>query len=124
MKLNKILLIFMNNSKIFFDFLNWLGISLSDSSSPILILGYVFLVLSVISLICAVNILIYLIAIKIIEHPKVLDKLSNWIFLSKFIKLYTNIRWWYIILDVLLLIYCLSRIIILCWKITSINFIN
>jgi len=85
-----------------------------------------FLVLSVICLICAVNILIYLIVNKIIEHPKVLEKLSNWIIITKFIKFYNKnkIRWWYIILDVLLLIYSLSRIIILCWKIISINSIN
>jgi hypothetical protein len=110
-----------NNSKIFYDFLNWVGISLSDSSSPILILGYVFLVLSVICLSCAVNILIYLIVNKIIEHPKVLDKLSNWIILTKFINYYKKIRWGFIIFDVLFLILCLVRIIILCWKIISIN---
>ena len=80
-----------------------------------------FLVLSVICLICAVNILIYLIVKKVIEHTKVLDKLSKWIIITKIIKIYNNIRWWYIILDVLFLIYCLSKIIILCWKFLSIN---
>ena len=105
--------------KIFYDFLNWIGIPLSDTSSPILILGYVFLVLSIICLICAINILIYLIVNKIVEHPKVLDKLSNWSYVIKFINFYKNIRWGYVIFDVLFLIYCLSRIIILCWKIIS-----
>lgn len=62
----------MNNRKIFYDFLNWVGITISDNSSAIL--GYVLLVLSVICIICAVNILIYLIVKKIIEHPKELEK--------------------------------------------------
>jgi hypothetical protein len=40
-------------------------------------MGYVFLVLSVICLMCAINILLYLIVNKIIDHPIVLHKISN-----------------------------------------------
>lgn len=109
----------MNNSQNFYDFLNWLGISLSESSSPFLILSYVFLFLSGICVLCAVNVLIYLIVIKITEHPNVLSKLSNWRILTKIINLYKNIAWWFIVLDVFLLLYCLSKIIILCWKLIS-----
>ena len=67
----------MKNQNIFYEFLSYLGISISENSSPFLIMSYVFLVLSVICLICAINILIYLLINKIIEHPKVLDKLSK-----------------------------------------------
>jgi hypothetical protein len=68
---------YMDKSKIFIDYLKWLGFTIPENSSPILMMFYVFLVLSVISLFCAFNILIYLIINKIIEHPKVLDKISN-----------------------------------------------
>jgi len=56
--------IILTKAKIFYDFLNWLGISISDSRSPLFNCGYYFLVLSVICLICAVNILVSLIVNK------------------------------------------------------------
>lgn len=111
-----------NKNQIYLEFLNWIGISISDSSPPILILAYVFIVLAVISILCSINILIYLLINKIVEHPKILEKLSKWSILIKLLNFYKNIRLFYVIFDILLLIYCLINIIRLCIKI--INTIN
>jgi hypothetical protein len=104
---------------IFFDFLNFIGISLNADSPPIMWFACGIFGLALLCLISFINIIIYITVIYISEHDYVLSKISNRPLLLKFINYYKNIRILYLSLDVIFFLWCLIGIIRLCWKVIS-----
>lgn len=102
-------------------FLNFVGIHLNvnESSSPIALFCVVVLVFAVISLLCVVNIIIYLVVKYISETKVLLDKISKHVLLFKLFKLYKKTRLFYIVIDFVLLLVNIGSIIWLCLRLIN-----
>ena len=94
-----------------------ININLNENSSPILLFACAVLLLSAIVLFCFINILIYLLVIYISEHKVLLDKLpTNKLFLRIF-NIYKGTRYYYLLIEVLFLLFNLGSIMWLCLRI-------
>jgi len=100
----------MNKNQIFELFNQW-GFNITDESSYIELFSVVVIIFSVIALWCSIDILVYWIIIKILENKILLEKVSAYPFLLKVINYSKKIRWWFILINALILIYCLIAMI-------------
>lgn len=100
-------------------FLNNLGIlvPIDESSSPIVLFALCILVLSVVSLLCFINILLYFMILYITEHKILLDKLPTNVLFIKILNFYKQTRIFFIFVAVTLLVFSLCSIIYLCSKV-------
>lgn len=61
----------------FIEFLNSIGIHVSEDSSPILLFACSVCILSIVSLLCFINIMFYFSILFILDNEKILSKLSQ-----------------------------------------------
>lgn len=96
-----------------FDYFKSLGIHVNESSNPFLLLLFSILILSCIALLCVLNISLYAGILYMFEDKDRIDRLSKVLpsFIMKLINIYKQTRIYYLIIEVLLLLYCLISII-------------
>ena len=100
-------------------FLSLIGINIpiNENTSPIILFCCVILLLCTIILICFINILISVFVLYISENKKFLEKLpKNKLFLRIF-NFYKMTRFYYIVIEVLFLLFNLGVIMWLCLRI-------
>ena len=103
-----------------FELLNSHGLYLDESASSMVLISFYFLILSVFMLVNIINIIIYLLSIYIVSHEKFLSKIpENYRFIHKTINYYKNIRIWFIIFEVVILLVCLITMISVTYGIVS-----
>lgn len=95
----------------FFDILNSLGISVDENTSPIVLFCAVNLLLSIISILCVLNIILYLIVIYISDNDKFLKWISNYNILKKVFSLYKKTRQSYLVFEFIILLINIGSII-------------
>lgn len=95
----------------FLQLLSFIGITVNEQSSPIVLFCSVNLVLSIISLLCVLNIVLYLLVIYISEKDKLLNLISNYYFLKKIFIIYKKTRQAYLIFEFIILLITISSII-------------
>lgn len=105
--------------KQFFEFLEYLGIHVNESSSPILLFACVILVLSSVALLCLVNIVFYYITMFILDNKKLIDIIRRKMppFVIKILHLYKKTRIVYVITEFIFLFICIGSIAWLCFRI-------
>ena len=103
--------------KYFYDIFNTVGIPINENSEPIVFFCSGVLLLSVIGLLSAVNIGVYLIIIQISEHDYVQRKIADKPFLIKLVKYYKNTTIIFIISEFLFVFYTLGQIAYLSYKV-------
>ena len=99
-----------------FELLNFLGFSVSPESSPLILFICSILVLSIVSLLCIINIIIYYIIIQVFENKDRLEWLSSklpW-YIMYIINIYRKTRISYIIVETFFLLFCNCSIIYFC----------
>jgi len=94
-------------------------INISESSSPIMLFAFSILVLSLISLFCVLNIILYLCVIYISDSQELLDKISKNILLLKIFYFYKNTRIFYLVIEFIFLLFILGSIIWLCIRVLN-----
>lgn len=62
----------------FIEFLNGIGIQVTEDSAPILLFACSVWILSIVSLFCFINIVLYFSIFFISDNEKFLSKLSKW----------------------------------------------
>ena len=101
------------------DFLRLLGINITinDSTSPIVLFACVILVLSIIALLCFINIVIYFTVLYLTEHKIFIDKISEYKYILKIINIYRKTRLPYLLFEIILYLICSCSIIWFCIRI-------
>ena len=98
----------------YLEYLKYLGIQLDSPLPPLVNLSLIFIILSVISLLSVINISIYLLSIYILSDKRILSKIpSKYVYIHKLLNFYKNIRIFYILIEVILLLFCICIIIYL-----------
>jgi len=94
------------------EFLQSLGIqiNINPEIKPIVLFSIVILVLTLIALLCSINIFIYAIIIYISENEKILNFIKKYKLLFKIFNYYKKTRLVFIIIEFLFLIFILSSI--------------
>jgi hypothetical protein len=102
--------------KILIDFLNMLGlhININLETSPIVQFCIVILVLTIIALICCINIFLYCIVLYISENKNILNYINKYKIILKIFNFYKKTRLLYIVLEFIFLIVNLACIASLC----------
>ena len=100
----------------FFDFINSFGFNINLGSSPLVLFLSSILVLSIVSLLCILNIIIYFIILKVFESQSNIDWITARVpsYVMYLINIYRKTRIYYIIVEVLFLLFCNGSIIYLC----------
>lgn len=98
------------------DFLHSLGIGshINEQSSPILLLVMLFLVFAIISLLCILNIIIYLVIMYYSNDARFLKIMSHNAFVFRIFNIYKNTRPYYVLIEFIFLIVNVCGIIWLC----------
>jgi len=108
------------NLNVLLEFLNSLGLNLSlninEESSPIILFALSILVLSLISLLCILNIILYLCIFYVSDNKVLLDKVSQYSWILFLFNLYKKTRLFYIVFEFILLLVCIISISWLCWN--------
>lgn len=87
---------------------------ISESNQAIFLFALSILLISSVCMLCAIQIIIYLLVLYVLEHKSVLDKLSKYPLLLKIINLYRKTRIYYIVFEIIFFFTTLSMIIYLC----------
>lgn len=99
--------------KEFYQFLNLLGLPVNESSDPIIIFLCAILIFGILGLLCVFNIMIYFIVLYIFQDEnrlvKINNKLPSWG--VSILNIYKNTRIYYLIIEVIFLLFCLCSII-------------
>lgn len=103
----------MNN---FINILNYLGISVSIESNPVLLFLYVILLFAILGLFSFFNIVIYLGVLYLSNNRLLLDKISKWPLLVKLLNIYKKTRIAFIIFEVFFFLFCQCSIIWFCFR--------
>ena len=100
-------------------FQSYFGFSLNPSAytSPVFLLSCSILIFSLVALFCFVNIILYFAVLYILENKSLLEKVSQYKLLVKIINFYKNIRLFYLLVEILLFIFCFSAIISYCIRV-------
>ena len=108
------------NMNILYLILNYLGVDLNSDVSVFVKFLYVIILLSVIIVICLLNVLFYFLIIYLIEDLKILDKFTKFKlpnFVLSLIKLYKNTRKLFIVYEVCFALFIALMLIWLCSRI-------
>lgn len=105
---------------ILIELLKYLGINIYDNSTPPeVIYALCIMLLSIMSVICFFNLLIYFIVLFALDSKYIQDKIDGFKKLQKIINLYKNTRIYFILFEVLLFIWLNGIIILTSYKIVS-----
>jgi len=104
------------NLNVLLDYLNLLGLNLSinEESSPIVLFSLSILILSLVSLFCILNIVLYLCILYVSDNKVLLDKISKYYLILYLFNLYKKSRLVYLVIEFILLLVCIISIIWLC----------
>lgn len=100
----------MNKYQIF-DLINQFGFHINDESSYLELFAVMTIIFSSIGLWCTIDIIVYFIVIHILNHKRLLEKASNYPLLLFIINSSKKIRWVFIWINGMILIYCLLAMI-------------
>ncbi len=106
-----------------FLILDYMGLDLENltDKSHYYNLGLSIFILCLITILSIVNIIIYLIAIYIFKYNNIEETLiKNYPFLHKILKFYVKTRIVFIIFELILIIWSLSLLLLLAWKLMNI----
>ena len=104
----------------YLEYLKYLGIQLDSPLPPLVNLSLIFIILSVISLLSVINISIYLLSIYIVSDERILSRIpSKYLYIHKLLKYYKNIRIFFILIEVIILLFSLCVIIYLNYILVS-----
>ena len=102
------------------EYLNNFGVHVDTPLPPLVNLSLIFIILSVISLLSVINITIYLLSIYILSNERILSKIpSKYGYIHKLLKYYKNIRIFFILIEVIILLFSLCVIIYLNYILVS-----
>ena len=96
-----------------------LEIVYNDSNYNILIFCLSIFILAFISLLCVINISIYLLILHFSEHKYVIEVVSKRKLTLKLFNLYKNTRIMFLVFELVLLIFCTSSIVYICGIVLS-----
>ena len=101
------------------EFLLSYGINLNvdDSTSPVVLFALSVLILSVVSMWCFITIVLYLGFLYLMENKLLLEKVSKYSIIVKFISLYKKTRLIYLFVEIALFLISLGSIILLSGRI-------
>jgi hypothetical protein len=101
------------------EFLKLLGIhiNINQETQPIVTFSIAILVLTIIALLCTLNIFIYLLVLYITDNVKFLEYFKNYKVILKIFYYYKKTRVIYIIIEFIFLVFILSSISWLCLRI-------
>ena len=101
------------------SFLSSLGINLniSEASHPFVLFAFSILILCVVCLLCVLTISGFLLGLYVTTNEKLVAKVSKYPLLLKVFNFYKKTRVFYLIIEILILIYCLGLIFWLCWRV-------
>lgn len=102
-----------SNSFGFLFVLNWLGVTLPEDAEPFLQFAFSIFTLSLITLFCFINILGYFAALFILKFYKLQDKISAYPRLIKYLKFYEKSTFFWIAIEIILMLFCIFVLIIL-----------
>lgn len=96
--------------------LNYLGLNsvMDDSSEPIVKIGFSILLITIISLLCIINVMLYFVALQVLNNERILNKISKYVYLIKFLNLVKKTSVLGIVLEVIVILYCQFWIINIC----------
>ena len=96
-----------------------LYLNINEDSSPLLLLSLSILVLSLVAFFCILNIIIYLTILYLSENEILKSKIFNHKILKKIYNFYRHTRVYYIIIEFIFVVYILSTIIYICYRIVT-----
>lgn len=104
---------------IFTEFLHSLGVNITidGNSSPVVLFACVILVLSVIALLCFINIVLYFAVLYITEHKVFIDKINKYKYIEKLVLVYKKTRISYLVFEIILYFVCSCSIIWFCIRV-------
>ena len=115
-----LIFLFIPLMNLYLEYLKYLGIQMDSPLPPLVNLSLIFLILSVISLLSVINISIYLLSIYMLSDERILSKIpSKYVYIHKILKYYKNIRMFYILLEVIVLLFSICVIIYLNYILVS-----
>ncbi len=100
-----------------FELLNKLGINITENSSPIFLFACSILILSLISLVCFIQIMLYFLINYYSENEKFINKISKLPILLKIVKFYKISNIVSIMIEIGFFLLSMTSIIYLCFKV-------
>ena len=98
--------------------LSWgINLNIDDTSSPLVLFALSVLLLSLVAMWCFITIVLYLVFLYLMENKLLLEKVSKYSIIVKFISLYKKTRLIYLFVEIALFLISLGSIILLSGRI-------